>query len=58
MMQQRFCLCGQPVLVRYSNRFGSWNTQFLVGQGRVKGEKTSANACPNCGAALNINRLR
>ena len=58
MMQQRYCTCGQRVLVRYSNRFGSWNPQFIVGHESSKRVNATAHTCPNCGAPLNIHQLR
>ncbi|MDL2209975.1 hypothetical protein LJC26_04140 [Desulfovibrio sp. OttesenSCG-928-O18] len=52
-MQQRFCLCGASVWVRYFFANTRWLAFFYRGDAGEAG----THACPNCGKALNIENL-
>ena len=51
-MQQRFCSCGTGIWVRYFFANKLWLAFFYRGDGDI-----STNACPNCGRALDIEKL-
>ncbi len=53
-MQQRFCLCGAAVWVRYIFA----NTRWLAFFYRGDCAEVGTNVCPHCGRALNIESLR
>lgn len=53
-MQQRFCTCGAAVWVRYLFA----NTRWLAFFYRGEAGEMSANVCPVCAKALNIENLR
>ncbi len=57
-MQKRFCTCGQPILVDYVSRNGTWKPLLLIERKNLFQRKSRHACCPGCGAPLDINRLR
>ena len=57
-MQQRYCICGHMVLVRYFSQNGSWKPLFITCQRLPGQQKISVVTCPNCGAPLSIHTLQ
>ncbi|NDV22892.1 hypothetical protein [Desulfovibrio sp. JC022] len=55
VMQERFCKCGNRVMVQYhSKKDEAWFTRFWV-MGNTFGK--TIRVCPDCGSPLDINRL-
>ncbi|WP_320172353.1 hypothetical protein [Maridesulfovibrio sp.] len=55
-MQERFCKCGNRVLVQYHHkRPENWFTRFWV-MGSTYGK--TIRTCPVCGSPLDINSLK
>ncbi|WP_432735073.1 hypothetical protein [Maridesulfovibrio sp. FT414] len=55
-MQERFCRCGNRVMVQYHNKkTESWFTRFWV-MGSTYGK--TIRTCPECGSPLDINSLK
>lgn len=53
-MQQRFCLCGKEIWVRYLFANMRWRAFFHRGEdGHPR-----TSVCPNCARRLNIENLR
>jgi len=53
-MLTRYCLCGQPILVRFV-KLATWRTFYLA---RVNGRFHGLTACPSCGGTLDIDALK
>ncbi|WP_035075140.1 hypothetical protein [Maridesulfovibrio zosterae] len=55
-MQERFCKCGNRVMVQYQNKKSTdWFTRFWV-MGSTFGK--TIRICPECGCPLDINSLK
>ena len=55
-MQERFCKCGNRVIVQYhSKKDEAWFTRFWV-MGSTFGK--TIRVCPVCGSPLDINSLK
>ncbi len=53
-MQERFCSCGNKVMVHYGVVKTSWKPVFSVADGQA----SFIRVCPCCGKPLDIDSLR
>ncbi len=55
-MQERYCKCGNQVIVQYSNKKSDdWFTRFWI-MGATFGK--TVRVCPHCGSPLDIDSLK
>lgn len=57
-MQNRFCLCGYKIIVKYQSLHGQWRPCFTADSEKYRQQKNRLSVCPNCGTPLDINTLR